>query len=81
LDTASYGTLYDSNVTTTPYTNTNYLMININQNPLLRSFFNINQDINTTALWLEAFPLNVYDNTSGGTVFSGLQYSIFDHWA
>jgi len=74
---SNYAALYGSNVVTSAYTNTNSLLININENPLLRRFSAITDPINR----LEAFSLGTYSTTSGNTQFTGLSFAIMDHRA
>jgi hypothetical protein len=57
--------------------NTGFLLIDINEDPLLRRFDVISNPIN----WLEAFDLGTYSATSGNTQFTGMKFSIMDHRA
>jgi hypothetical protein len=82
LDTGSgYGTLYNSNVNITSYTNTNYLYFDLNQNPLLRKFSPTTDPISSYNDWFQAFPIRTYSASSGNTQFSGMSFAIMDHWA
>lgn len=60
----------------TPNSNGSNQGININENPMLRGYSAV-ASINR---WV-AFPLSTYSATSGNTQFSGLEFSIMDHWA
>jgi len=69
----SYGTLYNADIYTTSFVNTNSLLIDIDQDPLLRQFDDIGAGIVTYANRFEAFPIRTYGNVTGGT--ENIQYS------